>query len=786
MEKSIKVKKNIDKNASRKIKKPRVTVKKYTMTKMGIHEKHVLKSSPSTLRIISQSKKELEEMLKSNEHPQLNRLFRKKNIEKLKTLPKELTDYTNYSKLVKKEFKELKENKKYQPNQDFYNYVNSQWIEAQTKELVKNPEYYVQIDDFRIIQDKVYKEVIGYTHEFIKENASTRKAKSIKAVTHCIQNASKAKGLKYSQTILNEVTNFIETEDMYGLLAYVNQDEIFSWQSPIVWNTRPDEKNVKKYISHLSPPQLGIYDYFIYIDDPADNKKTKEFKTTFRKKYFEFIDKTFKTLLPNSEDRKEFKAQHVWDTELELMEAMGCNKIKKEDPDYYNVVTKKELEEDYGLNWSFFCEKLGKKSAFPDEYWVGKSGFKTVPNKVVVSSLNALKCITTLMKKNWSTPKWKTYWLFIFYKQMIRFDWDWAGVYYDFYGKFVKGQPVRFPKEIYSIFPLSFCYNTFLTEQYVAKKNDPLLEAYVKNMVDDLKEIFIKKIERNTWLSPSTKKAALNKLHKLEVIVGTPNKLREDPILDYKDDDPWYNMALLAGWKRTKFIELEGKDVIDIPEIDWNEFKLVGTQAYMVNAYYRPTSNTIYCPLAYIQKPFIDMDQRGIEYNLAYIGYTMGHELSHSLDDMGSKFDADGNMHNWWTDEDRKKYKAKINDVIKQYEEVAKRDGIDFDASIGVGEDLADISGLALVEEYLYYFQILHDDIPIIKNLSLAAFYTYSAIQSRQKIFDSALPAQLKQNPHPLEKYRCNCPLSRLSLFRELYQVEKGDGMYWHNTDTIW
>jgi len=783
MVKSIKVKKKL---LNKKIKKANKSLKKYIAPNIVVHEKRLLKSSPSTLRIISESKKQLEDMLKSSKHPQLNRLFRKENMEKLKTLPKELTDYTNYSKLIKKEFKELKENKKYQPNQDFYNYVNSQWIEDQTQELKKNPEYYVEVDDFRIIQDKVYKEMMKYTHEFIEKNASTKKAKSIKAVAHCIQNASKKKGLQHSQTILEQVTKFIDAEDMYGLLAYVNQDEIFSWQSPIVWNVMPDEKNVKKYISHLSPPQLGIYDYFIYIDDPEDNKKTKEFKANFRKKYFEFIENTFKTLLPNPEDRKEFKAQDVWETEIELLEAMGCNKIKKDDPDYYNVVTKKELEEDYGLNWTFFCEKLGKKSAFPDEYWVGKSGYKNVPNKVVVSSLNALKCTLDLMKKNWSTPKWKTYWLFIFYKQMLRFDWDWTEVYYNFYGKFVTGQPVRFPKDIYSIFPLSFCYNTFLTEQYVANNNDPLLEAYVKNMVDDLKHIFIKKIERNKWLSPSTKKSALDKLHKLEVIVGTPKQLREDPILEYKDDDPWYNMALLAGWKRTKFIELEGREVIDIPEIDWNEFKLVGTQAYMVNAYYRPTSNTIYCPLAYLQKPFIDMDQRGIEYNLAYIGYTMGHELSHSLDDMGSKFDADGNMNNWWTDEDRKKYKAKINDVIKQYEAVAKRDGIDFDASIGVGEDLADISGLALVEEYLYYFQLLHDDIPLIKNLSMTAFYIYSAIQSRQKIFDAALPAQLKQNPHPLEKYRCNCPLSRLSLFRELYNVKEGDDMWWHNTDTIW
>ena len=765
----------VKKSVTRKEKIRNATLKK---------NKYQLSTNPSTLRIINKSKAQFNALLEKKDSPLLKRLFRTANIEKLKSMPKEITDITRYSSRIKKEFSELKRTVAKQPNNDFYEYVNYQWLQDQTETLKKLPKYYVEVDDFRIIQDKVYKELIGYTNDYIKANPDSKKAKSIEAVTNCIQKASKPKGLQHCQEILKEVTHFIETEDLYGLLAYSNQDEIFSWQAPIVWSVRPDEKNVKKYISHLSPPQLGLYDYFIYIDDPNDDIKTKKFKKEFREKYFDFIDKTFKTVLPN--DYKDFSAQDVWDVELQLLDAMGCDKIKKEDPNYYNLLTKEELEEDYGFNWTLFTENLGKKTPFPGEYWTGKSGYKTPPKKVVVSSLNALKCTVELLKKNWSTKQWKTYWLFIYYKQMLRFDWDWTGIYYNFYGKFVAGQPVRFPKDIYSIFPLSFCYNTFLTEQYVAHNNNPLLEVYVKNMVDDLKYLFVKRLEKNTWLSPSTKKAALHKLEKLEIVIGTPKKLRADPVLNYKTDDPWYNMALLSGWKRMEFIKLEGKDVIDIPDIDWNEFKLIGTQAYMVNAYYRPTSNSIYCPLAYLQKPFIDMEQRGIEYNLAYIGYTMGHELSHSLDDMGSKFDADGNLNNWWTDHDRKIFKNKIKDVVDQYEDAAKRDGIKFDADIGVGEDLADISGLALAEQYLYYFQLIHDDIPLIKNISLEAFYIYSAIQSRQKIFDKAIPAQLKQNPHPLEKYRCNCPLSRLSLFRELYQVKPGDGMYWHNMDIIW
>ena len=93
--------------------------------------------------------------------------------------------------------------------------------------------------------------------------------------------------------------------------------------------------------------------------------------------------------------------------------------------------------------------------------------------------------------------------------------------------------------------------------------------------------------------------------------------------------------------------------------MDWAQYpvKMAGTQAYIVKAYYTPTQNKNYIPLAYLQKPFIDLDERGIEYNLAHIGFTIGHEMSHGFDDMGSKYDANGLLFDWWTEKDKKIYK---------------------------------------------------------------------------------------------------------------------------------
>jgi predicted metalloendopeptidase len=369
----------------------------------------------------------------------------------------------------------------------------------------------------------------------------------------------------------------------------------------------------------------------------------------------------------------------------------------------------------------------------------------------------------------------------------MRFHNKWRYTYYEFHGKFVQGQPQPWPREIYPIFGLSLCFNTLLTNEYVDKHRSQQHIDYVQNMAHDLIIVYKRIIKRNNWLSPSTKKYALMKLDNINLVIGSPKILREDPLLGYSADDTYGNLMKIATWRTKRLIALEGKSSdVDIPIIDWQEFNLVGTQAYVVNAYYTPTENSIYVPLAYLQKPFIDLEERGIEYNLAHIGYTLCHEMSHSLDDLGSKYDHNGNLYNWWTHEDTNKFQRKVKNVIEQYEKFAGYDGIKMDATLSVGENLADISGLAICVEYLRDFQAKNEDIVPIRALSFHAFFTYIAVQARQKIFDEAVKAQLKTNPHPMDKYRTNCPLARLRLFRSLYNVKKNNKVYWKSTDTIW
>jgi len=692
---------------------------------------------------------------------------------KLKNYKKWKTPQEKYSQFLKKEFDpqhDTAQNIEKMRN-NFYGYANDVWFKEHDIEKGEK-KYYVQHDEFRFTQEKVYYTLMGYVHDFIKANPRDKTAQALSAVYRSLTTNTQAKFKKRVAIAVDDVDQALAKNDMYAWLAYLNCNETIKWSVPVQWISTVDEKNVKVYMSHLMSAQLGIYDYLIYLEDNKDDAATQTYKKKVKRNYLAYIDEVFKACLGPAA-AKNYKATDIWEVEIQILMAMNCAPDLKDDPDGYNKVNNQELERLCDFDWPTFAKHLGFAPA-------------RVPKNVIVGSLNALKCTTAMLKENWNTPAWRTYWIFIQLKQMIRFEVTHREIHYRFYNKFLEGQPVIMPKEIYAIFGLSMLFNAFLSELYAKFNYNALYVEYIKHLTGDMKALFIKKIERNTWLSPKTKVTALRKLQKLEIFVGLPVDLRREPLFSYEADDPVGNIGKLLLWKHKKTIELEGKGVIDAPEIDWQIFKLTGTQCYIVNAFYRSISNSIYIPLAYIQKPFVDLDNRGLEYNLVYIGYTLGHELSHCLDNTGSRFDENGNLNNWWTPEDRKKFQAKVDDVTKQYELFAKRDGIKFNASIGVGENLADISGYALIEEYLMDHQVINDEDVKLKKINLAKLYLNLAVQGRQLVYKGAVKAQLKMNPHPMEKYRINCPLARMELFRTIFGVRKGDQMWWHNTDTIW
>lgn len=693
----------------------------------------------------------------------------------LKTFEKNLTKKVSVAQLkqstrkkkqvfVKKLLRKFAPNS-IKPQNDFYDYINYKWLSD--VELEDQQKYITQIDDFRLLQDRVYRELNTIILDYIKNN-KTKLAKNLQNYYgSVIRMNSQTYTRKLAGGYIQVVDELIAEGNPWKLLAFFNSDEMISNKSPIIWSLNPDETNPKIYISSLDPVQFSILDINVYYDDGTDIK----YKQTYRNKYKSYCRKVFRTLL-GSGSYNGFHTDDIYDVQVELFNALGCEKIKESGDDYIKLSGKELLE--YGFDWAEFSRQLGFKG--------------TAPSHVVISGRNALKCTTELFLSSWKTPKWRTYWIYILFEKLARITRGWEEVIYEFYGKWERGQPrINHSDAVSSSLYMSIPFNTFLTKQYIEKFEDPVAMKYVSTLCEELKLVYRKILMRNTWLSPSTKEYALKKLDKFRFIFGNPSQLREDPDLDY-GGELYDNMKKIFDWRHRRLIELVGQPLVDIPMMDWGQYpvKMVGRQAYIVNASYTPTENAIYINLGYIQKPFIDLDQRGIEYNLAQIGFTIGHEMSHGFDDWGSKYGWDGRLYDWWTSEDKAKFQKIQNDVIRQYEEFARRDGIQFDASIGIGEDLADISGLAICDEYLGDFQENNRDLTPIRSLSYNMFYVYFARQQRQKVEKSALRAQLKTNPHPLDKYRCNVPLSRSLIFRALYNVKKGNSMWWHNTDMVW
>ena len=690
--------------------------------------------------------------------------FKNKKGNKLKKNVK----YETIGKELVSTFKKPFAPKNIRAKDDFYTYVNYDWLKEMKHKKIK--KYYTRIDSFRTIQEKVYYQVIDIVKSYISENP-THKSKMIENVYESFLHLDEDSCERHWKKIKEDLEDIFKNKTCTDLLIYMNKNEITAGFCPISFSMITDEKDSQINRCHINAPFLSYYNEELYENENKNENVEDDYKKGFNKRFKKFVSTIFELAFGKNENER-FDPEDVIHVEKQMFDAMNSfDPNVKEAEDGYNVVSAKDANEIYHLNWDEMTKGLG---------------FKNVPRFFITDNMNYLHKITKILRENWNSKKWQTYFYYCFFKQMMCFHRSWRPIYFNFFGKFVKGQGIMMPQEIFPVFGLSYCFNTFLTEEYIKKYANGAYIKWASNLAYDLKTVFMRIIERNKWMSPKTKKYALLKLQHIRVDVAHPPYLVSDPDITYSKNDAWGNIMACNAWRLKILIETDGKHYIDLPMVDWSTyFTLSGSQAYIVNAFYDPTKNNIYLPLAYLQKPFLDGDERGIEYNLAYIGYTIGHELSHSLDDMGSMYDYKGNLFNWWTPHDHKIFQSKVKDVIRQYETFAARDGIKMDGSLSVGENLADISGLAIIQEYLRDYQIVDDYINPIKKLSFETLFMYIAHQWRSFVPKESIQSELKINPHPLDKYRANCPLARLELFKSIYQIKKGDGMYWHS-DTIW
>lgn len=689
-----------------------------------------------------------------------------------KTLPKrnlKITNKKNIEKFIS--LMKLKHNPKILPQNDFYTYINYTWLDDKSFDAVtlkKEQKYITEVDSFRLVQDNVMREMTEIIVDYIKNN----KNDTAKRLNNFFKSAVTRTPIKTSKIYVKNIIDKIEElrkdkSNLWKMLALVNKFTYCKEQTPFCWNINHNLKNSSKFMTYLNPAILPIVDLTVYVSD----NKNKKYKENYKKQFFNYCKSLFNTTLGHNNGldiEGPFKITQIF------YNFFNCNDSNiVENPVGFNVLSPEEALEKYNFNWEEFCKELG---------------YQKIPSTFCCTSLNYLKCCTDYLIENWNTEEMKSYWYWLFLREYARFTDHWVEIFYNFYGKFSKGEEVLNPKYASNVIYVSYAFTKLLCKLYAEKYYDYQKVQYVKGLAEDLKEVFIRILKRNSWLDNKTKQSALLKLEKLKFIFVQSDNMLDDPVIDYDPHDFLGNMIKISDWNTKKLIKLTDENFVDLPLMYWSSFpaKLIGKQSYVVNAYYIPQQNSMFIPLAYMQKPFIDLENRGIEYNLSQIGFTIAHELSHSLDSTGSQYDENGNLNNWWSENDKLKYQKIQQNIIKQYDEWTKRDGLVYDATIGIEEDLADISGLAICEEYLRDFQIKNKMIMSVRDRFFNIFYIDFAYQNRQKIGKKALLVELKTDPHPLVKYRTNIPLSRSETFAVNYDIKKGDGMYWPDRSTIW
>ena len=799
---------------------------------------------------------------------------------------------------------------------NFYVWANYKWIKEVPKTLPREMKYIRPLDNFALVQDDTYKNLVSMINDYIKEHGGPSKCTGTALEFHnmytSLLHLNKEPILCHIENYCRNYDNMVQENNIWKFLGYINQNEMIKWAAPIVWTVGTDDYTADKLSAHISSPSLTLYDYRFYMDDKIiqkqmnkvklnvsarehfsgdvikdtggddDESYTKtieyiKYKKQITTAFLKFIDTVFtKCLGADYEEKHNITAQNVFDIEVELMKDMNNINIRY-DRNYANIfstsihpdiqpdkvkipksrslfnhnrhkhscakwssTSKREEEEKESNNkpahYSFNIR--GASRIFIDDSithtdvdwreFAKYIGYKEeqVPSYFIAQQVGYLKTIMCKLKKEWASDKWKSYWFFIYMRQIICFHDEWREIYLDFNDTLIRGRDTHFPRKYFPITGLAYVFPKLMDNEYTKRyKNDEMI-AKVRDMATTITECYKKRIERNEWMSPYTKKGALKKLNTIRFFIAENNITANDPThLKYDCKDAWGNLLKCSEY-HTKYIAehsvLPGNsrermlDIDDIDTINWSKIKTSGIQSYIVNAYYLSSNNSIYIPTAYMHSLNIQFG-RGYEYDLAGLGYTLGHELSHALHVHGRVYDYKGVIKNWWTPKDIATYEKKISRIVKQYERISKKYGFVIDGKLSLSENVADITGLAVCEDALMQFhQKMHNDTLFgnnisnkttsvaqegsqqssklssstlmtdhMRRISFQHFYTYYAIHSRAFASRREILVQVITNPHLDLKIRTNVPLMRSKIFQDVFEIRKSDNMFSDDHDVV-
>ena len=628
---------------------------------------------------------------------------------------------------------------------DFFSYVNGKWYEETVI-----PEDKARWGSFMVLREKSIQNVKNLleSDEFTDNNF--KKVKKFYEEGMNIERRNKL-DIEPIKKYLDEINSIASKEDLVSVLllfAEKNLASVFSFSSQI------DRKDTSREVPHFYSSGLSLPGNKDYYTDPD--------KKEIRDKFVEFITTLFTFINLADPERK---AKTVLEFETRLADK-HCTPVQKRDPELtYNAI--ESLDE--------------LKKYVPNIDWNAYFGLFTdiEITKTVLDNPDYFKLLNNLLTEP-DLDEWKIYLTARLLNGEAQYLSErFVQAHFNFYGKVINGTKKleELHKQILSVINDRFILGELVGKYYVQKYFPQTSKDKMTDLVKNLLEIMGERIKNLEWMGEETKEKGLNKLRHFNFKIGYPDEWEDYSALTFEDSDTYFDVV--------------NKSILHIRQILLlNLYKAPNQNQWSmspqtINAYYHPFRNEIVFPAGILQFPFFDEHMSDAE-NYGGIGAVIGHEITHGFDDKGSKFDYDGNMVNWWTENDSKQFTEKGKYLVGEYEKFLVN-GKPLNGELTLGENIADHGGIKIAYQAMqlnYKKEGKREDDKMLSSEE-KFFYSFARIwrEKRRPEIDEQFRMT---DPHSHPKARVNVTLSNISEFHNTFKIKEGDKLYRKELPNIW
>jgi endothelin-converting enzyme/putative endopeptidase len=636
--------------------------------------------------------------------------------------------------------------KKVRSNDDFFRFVNGAWLDK-----TEIPSDRTSWGSFNELLKKTDKDALDILKEASKNpmyKSNTDQGKAISLFKSVLDTVARdKKGIEPLKKYLAKIDAIKNIQDLQKVLVEM---EPIGGIGFFGVGVGADEKNSNKNSVNLGVGRLGLPDKDYYSSQDKDSREKRDKYVLHVERMLQFIGE--------SPAKAKQSAIKILALETALSNPRLDRVERRDDRLQYNPTSIADLQKmTPAINWKNYFSGIGF----------------TKLDTVNVNQPRYMKALQTVFKEN-KVADWKEYlkWSLL-NKSSGQLSTKIEVANFDFYGKALTGAIKQRPREDRALQTVNNTIGEALGKLYVEKMFPAEAKAKAEKMIKNVILAYQNRINNLTWMSEATKVKAVEKLNKITVKIGYPDKWKDYSALKIASTEEggsfFENVQNLSRWNFQESLDKLKKPV---DKTEW------GMSPQTVNAYYNPSYNEIVFPAAILQPPFYNY-QADEAVNYGGIGAVIGHEISHGFDDSGARYNADGNLVDWWTAEDLKQFTALGTSLANQYSALEPLPGIHVDGKFTLGENIGDLGGVNAAFDGLQMYLKENGNPGLIDGFTPEQrfFISWTTVW-RTKMRDEALKSQVKTDPHSPGMYRAYVPIQNLDEFYKAFGIQKGDGMY--------